>query len=403
MYNNLAVLAAFAFLFSVIAGRVERSAVTGPMVYIFFGLLAGPVGFGILNMEVDAIELRVIADLTLAMVLFLDAANADLKVLRAHAVIPRRMLLIGLPLCIAFGAWLATLVFPEVSIWEVCLLATILAATDAALGKGVVSNPAVPNQIRQGLNAESGLNDGLAVPILFVFLALATGEAQQDQSTELALRLVAGEIGIGILVAVVLVTIAVQLMKLAVALDWFTDVWRQVTVVTLALACFATAQSLHGSGFIACFVGGLLFGYFAHVHTHSLVLAGEGIGELLGMLTWVVFGAVIMGQYWDRITWDVLLYSVLSLTVIRMLPMLVALTGTGLPLEHKLFLAWFGPRGLASIVFLVIVGAENLPSEAILIETVVCTITLCVIAHGITANPWAKRLAAMAEATPREA
>ena len=401
MYNNLAVLAAFAFLFSVIAGRIERSVVTGPMVYIFFGLLAGPaVGFGILNMEVDAIELRVIADLTLALVLFLDAANADLKVLKTHAAIPRRMLLIGLPLCIALGAYIGTLIFPEVSLWEICLLATILAATDAALGKGVVSNPAVPNQIRQGLNAESGLNDGLAVPFLFVFLALATGAAHEDQGTELALYLVAKEIGIGLLVAVVLVTGAVQLMKLASARGWITDVWRQLTVVTLALACFATAQSLHGSGFIASFVGGLLFGYFARERTHHLVLAGEGIGELLGMLTWVVFGAVIMGQYWDQFSWSVVLYSLLSLTVIRMVPMLVALTGSGLPFEKKLFLAWFGPRGLASIVFLVIVGAENLPSEQILIQTVVCTIMLCVIAHGLTANPWAKRLAAMEEATP---
>ncbi|MDJ0879154.1 MAG: cation:proton antiporter [Halieaceae bacterium] len=393
MYNNLAVLTAFAFLFSVIAGRIERSVLTGPMVYIFFGLLAGPLGLGILDLEVDAIEVRVIADLTLALVLFLDAANADLKVLRTHAAIPRRMLLIGLPICIALGAYLGTLVFPSMSLWEVCLLATILAATDAALGKGVVSNPNVPDRVRQGLNAESGLNDGLAVPFLFVFLALATGAAHEDQGTELALYLVAKEIGIGMLVAVVLVTAAVQLMKLARDRGWFTEVWRQLTVVTLALTCFATAQSLHGSGFIACFVGGLLFGYFAGDKTHHLVLAGEGIGELLGMLTWVVFGSVIMGQYWDQLSWSVLLYSLLSLTVIRMLPILIALTGSGLDLETKLFLAWFGPRGLASIVFLVIVGAENLPSESILIQTVVCTITLCVIAHGVTANPWAARLA----------
>jgi NhaP-type Na+/H+ or K+/H+ antiporter len=393
MYNNLAVLAVFALLFSVIAGRVERSVLTGPMVYIFFGLLAGPVGFGFLVMDVNAFELRVIADLTLALVLFLDAANADLKVLKTHAFIPRRMLGIGLPLCIALGAFVGTLVFPDVSLWEVCILATMLAATDAALGKGVVTNEAVPNRVRQGLNAESGLNDGLAVPVLFVFLALATGEVRGEQGTALALEFVLEEIGIGIAVAVVLVTVAVQLMKLGHWRGWFTDVWRQIPVVALALACFATAQSLHGSGFIACFVGGLLFGYFAGKRTHHLVLAGEGISELLAMLTWVVFGAVFMGVYWGQMTWDVVLYSVLSLTVIRVLPMLIALWGTDEQFETKLFLAWFGPRGLASIVFMVIVGAENLPAESIMIQTVVCTITLCVVAHGITARPWANRLA----------
>jgi NhaP-type Na+/H+ or K+/H+ antiporter len=393
VYNNLAVLAVFAFLFSVIAGRVERSVVTGPMVYIFFGLLAGSTGLGILDMDVETVEMRVIADLTLALVLFLDAANADLKVLRTHARIPRRMLSIGLPLSIALGAFVGTLVFPEVSLWEVCILATILAATDAALGKGVVTNEAVPDPIRQGLNAESGLNDGMAVPVLFVFLALATGASGEGQGTALALQLVAEEIGIGIAVAVVLVSLAVQLMKLGRDRNWFTEVWRQIPVVALALACFATAQSLHGSGFIACFVGGLLFGYFAGERTHHLVLAGEEIGELLAMFTWIVFGAVFMGYYWTQMTWDVVLYSVLSLTVIRMLPIIISLWGTGEPLEAKLFLAWFGPRGLASIVFMVIVGAANLPAESVLVRTVVCTITLCVVAHGLTANPWAARLA----------
>jgi NhaP-type Na+/H+ or K+/H+ antiporter len=394
MYNNLAVLAVFGFLFSVIAGRIERSVLTGPMVYIFFGLLAGPLGFGVLDLQVDAIEMRVIADLTLALVLFLDAANADLRALKAHSAIPRRMLGIGLPLCIALGAYLGTLVFPDISLWEVCILATMLAATDAALGKGVVSNEAVPNRVRQGLNAESGLNDGLAVPVLFVFLALATGEVSGEESTGLlALEYFLEEVGIGIAVAVVLVTLAVQLLKLGRWRGWFTDVWRQIPVVALALACFATAQSLHGSGFIACFVGGLLFGYLAGERTHHLVLAGEGIGELLAMFTWVVFGAVFMGVNWGLMTWDVVLYSLLSLTVIRMLPMVIALWGTGEKLETKLFLAWFGPRGLASIVFMVIVSAENLPSESVMIRTVVCTITLCVVAHGITANPWARRMA----------
>jgi NhaP-type Na+/H+ or K+/H+ antiporter len=393
MYSNLAVLAVFAFLFSVVAGRVERSVITGPMVYIFFGLMAGPLGLGFLDMHINAVELRVIADLTLALVLFLDAANADLKVLKAHAVIPRRMLGIGLPLCIVLGVVVGRLVFPDISLWEVCILATMLAATDAALGKGVVSNEAVPNRVRQGLNAESGLNDGLAVPVLFVFLALATGEASGAESRELALQLVLEEIGIGIAVAGVLVTVAAQLMKLGRWRGWFTDVWRQIPVVALALACFATAQTLHGSGFIACFVGGLLFGYFAGERTHHLVLAGEGIGELLEMMTWVAFGAVFMGVYWIQMTWDVVLYSLLSLTVIRMLPTVLALSGTGERLETKLFLAWFGPRGLASIVFMVIVSAENLAAESTMIQAVVCTITLCVVAHGITANPWANRLA----------
>jgi NhaP-type Na+/H+ or K+/H+ antiporter len=393
MYGNVAILVLFAFAYSVVAGRVERSAVTGPIIFIAFGLIAGPVGLGILDMDIQAVELRVVADLTLALVLFIDAANADLKTLRSHATIPRRMLLIGLPLCIVLGIGTGMVIFPDISFYELCILATMLAATDAALGKGVVSNKAVPARIREGLNAESGLNDGMCVPVLLVFLALATGTGGEDSSTALALQLVAREIGIGLAVAVVLTLIAVNLMNFSMKRGWFTDVWIQIPVVTLALACFATAQSLHGSGYIAAFVGGLIFGYYAKHDTHRLVMAGEGIAELLAMFTWLIFGSAVIGQLWSGMTLDVVIYSLLSLTVIRMLPNVIALAGTGEKLETKLFLSWFGPRGLASIVFFIIVANAHLPSESVLGHVVVCTVTLCVIAHGLTANAWAKGIA----------
>ena len=390
MYSNVAIMVLFAFVFSVIAGRVERSAVSGPIIFIAFGLIAGPVGLGLLDMDVKAVELRVVADLTLALVLFIDAANADLATLRTHATIPRRMLLIGLPLCIDLGVGTGLVIFPDISFYEICILATMLAATDAALGKGVVTNKAVPARIREGLNAESGLNDGMCVPVLLVFLALATGTGGEDGSTMLALELVAREIGIGLAVAVVLTLVGVKLMTLSIQRGWFTEVWVQIPVVTLALACFTTAQTLHGSGYIAAFVGGLLFGHFAREKTHRLVMAGEGIAELLAMLTWLVFGTAVIGQLWATMTLDVVIYSLLSLTLIRMLPNVIALTGTGEKLETKLFLAWFGPRGLASIVFFIIVANANLPSESVLAHVVVCTVTLCVIAHGLTANAWAR-------------
>jgi NhaP-type Na+/H+ or K+/H+ antiporter len=394
MYENLATLALFGFAFSVVAGRIERSAVTGPIIFIAFGLIAGPFGLGIMDIEVENIELRVVADLTLALVLFIDAANADLSTLRSHAKIPQRMLLIGLPLCIALGVGIGMLVFPDISLFELCILATILAATDAALGKGVITNEAVPARLREGLNMESGFNDGLCVPVLFVFLALATSSGGGDEggSLAVALELVAREIGIGLGVAVVLAAVGIKLISICGRRGWFTDVWAQIPVVTLALACFATAQTLHGSGYIAAFVGGLLFGHYAKDHTHKLVIAGEGIAELLAMLTWVIFGAAAIGQSWAGMTPDVLIYSLLSLTLIRMLPNVIALTGTGEKLETKMFLAWFGPRGLASIVFFIIVANEKLPGESVLQHTVVCTVTLCVIAHGLTANAWARRI-----------
>jgi len=390
MYENLAIVAGFAFIYSAISGRVDRSMITGPILFIAFGLICGPLVLGILDINIKNVELRVVADITLALILFIDAANADLSILRSNIKIPRRMLLIGMPMVIVLGVGFGWVLFPDLSIFELCILATMLAATDAALGKGVITNKDVPSRVREGLNAESGLNDGLAVPILFVFIALATGTGGEHDSEHLALGLVVRELGIGIVVGLGLTAIGAKLASWCYRQGWFSDVWQQILVVALALACFATAQSLHGSGYIAAFVGGLLFGRIAGSATHQLVHSAEGIGELLALTTWVMFGAAVVGQAWAGMTWQIVVYSLLSLTVIRMLPMVVSLTGTGENLESKLFLAWFGPRGLASIVFMIIVASYNLPGYSVLVHTVVCTVTLCVLAHGLTANPWAR-------------
>ncbi len=399
MYDNLAILAVFAFLYSAIAGRVERSMVTSPMVYVAFGFIAGPMVLGILKMDVTAVELRVIADLTLALVLFIDAANADLGTLKTHGIIPRRMLLIGLPLAILLGIGAGLVVLPGLTFYEVCLLATMLAATDAALGKGVVTNKDVPARLREGLNVESGLNDGMCVPVLLVFLALATGSSHGEAGgTSLALTLVAEEIGIGIAVGLSFAYLSVKILRVALARGWLSEIWAQIPVIGVALACFAMASRLHGSGYIAAFVGGLLFGHMTR-YTHELVKAGEGIAELLAMLTWIVFGVFAFGQYWSVMTWPVLLYSVLSLTLIRVLPNLLALTRSGEDFESKLFLSWFGPRGLATIVFMVIVANNGLPGEETMKVVVTCVITLCIVAHGVTANPWAARMARRAPKT----
>jgi NhaP-type Na+/H+ or K+/H+ antiporter len=254
----------------VISGRVDRSLITAPILFIAFGLICGPVGFGILDIDIEGTELRIVADITLSLILFIDAANADRCILRSNIKIPGRMLLIGMPLVIALGVDFGWILFPGVSIFELCILATMLAATDATLGKGVITNQDVPARVREGLNAESGLNDGLAVPILFVFAALASGTGGDYDSDYLALSLVARELGIGLVVGLGLTAIGAMLASWCFRQGWFSDIWQQILVVALALACFATAQSLHGSGYIAAFVGGLLFGRLAGSQTHGL-------------------------------------------------------------------------------------------------------------------------------------
>ncbi len=393
MYVELAVLALFVFCYSLVAGRIDKMPMSGPIVFVIAGLLMGPLGLGWFADDVSSTDFRVFADLTLALILFIDAANADLSILKHQMRIPFRMLLFGLPGVIALGTVLASLLFPELSIFEAAILGTMLAATDAALGKAVITNENVPAKIREGLNFESGLNDGLCVPILLVFIALATGSGGEGGGAMLTLRLVVQELGIGLAVGLGLASIGTRLIKLCWNRGWITEIWMQVTVVGLAIACFSVAQSLHGSGYIAAFVGGIVFGYNAKEATHKLVFAAEGIGETLALVTWMLFGAMVIGQTYEFFTWQVVAYALLSLTVVRMLPVYLSLSGTLEDARSRFFLGWFGPRGLASLVFAIIVLNAKLPGSKLIALVVICTVFFSLIAHGISANPLAKKMA----------
>lgn len=385
MYANLALLGLFVFIYSAIAGGVERTPVTGPIIFTAFGLALGPVGLGWLQLEVDHEGLRTLAELTLALVLFTDAANANLSVLDKSWRIPERLLGIGLPLTIVLGFAVGVLLFPGLGLLEIAILATMLAPTDAALGKAVVTNASVPADVREGLNVESGLNDGICVPILLALLALATDVEQYRPG--FSLGFFAEAIGIGVAVGVALTLAAGGLLRLCARHGWITETWRQLPVAALALSCFALAQLLGGSGFIAAFAGGLLFGALAKQEKHVLLLAAEGTGDTLALITWVAFGAGVVGQTMGYFSWSVLLYAVLSLTLIRMLPVYLSLRGLPLRPDAKLFIGWFGPRGLASIVFAILVFTADLPGGDTLTATVVCTILLSILLHGLTANP----------------
>lgn len=393
MYETLALIAAFIFLYSISSGGLERTLFSGALVFTAFGVLFGPLGLDLLSLDIEKEGLRTLAELTLALVLFIDASNADIKVLKNNVRIPSSLLLIGLPITIILGFSLGILVFDNLTLIEIAILATILAPTDAALGKAVVTNNAVPSNIREGLSFESGLNDGICVPILFIFLALASSTGIEGSTSFHAFILVIEEIGIGAATGIILVIIATWMLKIFKDKNWITETWSQLPVIALAVSCFAVAQYLGGSGFIACFVGGLLFGVIAKNHKHKLLFAAEGSADTLALITWVVFGAAVVGHTLHKFTWEPLIYALLSLTIIRMLPVFLVLTGTKLRTDEKLFLGWFGPRGLATIVFAVIVLNGNLAGGETIALTAVYTIVLSVIFHGITANPFVNSLA----------
>jgi NhaP-type Na+/H+ or K+/H+ antiporter len=361
MYQNAAILAAFLLIYSAVAGRIERSWISGPIVFVAVGFILGPDALGVFRLNIAGEGLRVLAELTLAMVLFTDAANADFGILRRNRGLPERLLLVGLPLTIVLGFVLAAIVFPLLGTLEIALLAAMLAPTDAALGKPVVTNQAVPAVMREALNVESGLNDGICVPIVVLLIGLAVGTQIEGGTMAHVARVVVEEIGIGLIVGLALTWLTTLMLRFAERRGWISEHWVEIPIVALAAACFAGAQAAGGSGFIACFVGGLLLSGLRERHKEELLRGAEHMGEALALLTWVVFGGIVVARLIDRVTWPALLYAVLSLTVVRMLPVFLCLIGTRTSTTDKLFIGWFGPRGLATIVFAVLVLDEKLP------------------------------------------
>ena len=387
MYEHLALLALFIFLYSLVARRLEKTPVSGPMLFVVFGLILSIPELGLPPREVSPEYLRFIAELTLSLVLFSDAANANLGLLRHNSQLPGRLLLVGLPLTILAGICGAVGFFPQLGLFEAAILATVLAPTDAALGQAVVTNRNVPPVIRDGLNVESGLNDGICVPILFVFLAMAADAAGNQEPLSLAVKLVAEEIGIGLVSGLGVTFLGVSVVKFARKKGWVAREWYKISGMALALSCFATAQWFGGSGFIASFTGGLLAGGMIKKDKEDYLTVTETIGDIFGLVTWVSFGYAVLSQALQGFDWTVFLYALLSLTLFRMVPVWLSLAGTRMDLASKLFTGWFGPRGLASIVFVIIVSEQNLPGGKLVMQAVVWTIILSVFAHGLSAAP----------------
>jgi NhaP-type Na+/H+ or K+/H+ antiporter len=402
MYENGAMLAVFLLIYSAIAGRIERSLISGPIVFTAVGFVMGADGLGILRIHVDGEGLRLLAELTLAMVLFTDAANADFSIVKRNLGLPERLLLVGLPLTIVLGFAVAAVVFPRLEILETALLAAMLAPTDAALGKPVVTNPAVPPAIREALNLESGLNDGICVPIVVLLLGLAVGTQIEGGTVAHVARVVVEAIGIGLIVGLALTWLTTLMLRFAENRGWISEHWVEIPIVALAAACFAAAQAAGGSGFIACFAGGLLLSGLRARHKEELLRGAAHMGEALALLTWVVFGGIVVARMIDRITWPALLYAILSLTLVRMLPVFLCLIGTQTSTADKLFIGWFGPRGLATIVFAVLVLDEKLPGNETIMLAAGWTVILSVIAHGVTANPLVRRIAIRASTQAKD-
>ena len=384
---DLAVLASVVFVFGLVSRRLEGTVLTAPLVFVAAGVILGPAGLGLVEFELDDYTVLLLGEIALAIVLFTDAARTNLSTLRQNEGLPLRLLGIGMPLTIALGTVVAALVLTDLSFWEAAIVGTVLAPTDAALGQAVVSNPRVPLRVRQALTVEAGLNDGLSVPFLALFLNLAVAE-EELQPASYWIRFALEQVGLGVLVGAGVGMAGGWLVSLASKRGWMTDSSQRLALLALALIAWALADQLGGNGFIAAFVGGLVVGPTVERVGEQLILFTEAEGQLLNLSVFFIFGVLVVGLI-QPLSWEVALYGLLSLTLIRMLPVAASLVGTRLRGVSMLFMGWFGPRGLASIVLgLIVVAEAPLLAGREQIELVVAlTVLLSVLLHGITAAP----------------
>jgi sodium/hydrogen antiporter len=389
--SDLAIVAVLVFGWGTLSARLERFDVTAPIAFVVAGLLLthGPLAF--LAVAPSNELIKELAEFTLVLILFSDASRVGLHELRADAGLYLRLLGVALPLTIGLGTLLALALVGGGSIWLALLVGAALAPTDAALGAGMMANPAIPARIRRLINVESGLNDGIATP--FVSIAIA-GAATGGEIAGHGPAAAVAELAVGLLVGVALGWIGGLLVNAARRRGWIAEGFAGSAGLGLAVCTYASALALHGNGFIAAFVGGLAFGTVRGRRGEPLVPFAEETGALVSLLVWLTFGAVAVAPAVESLTWQIVLYAVLSLTVIRMVPVAVALIGAGLGRATVALVGWFGPRGLASVVF-ALLALEDLGSRTAHNAVAVITITvmLSVVVHGATADPLATRYA----------
>ena len=382
---DIALIGGAVLAYALWSRRLAGTPITAPMVFVTIGFIIGPRALDLLEVDVGSTDLRHLAELTLALMLFSDAAALDTRRLTREAGLPARLLGIALPLTIVLGAALAVLFFPDLLFFEAVALAVLLAPTDGALGQTVVSDTHLPSRVRQGLNVESGLNDGVCVPVLLAAVAFAELQEAPAYDGQILVDLVE-EVAIAGTVGVIVAVIVATLSKASIGRAWMEERWAQLVPLVATAAAYVISVEFGGSGFIGAFFAGLVYGRLLGDAAHQSTELTEDLGQLFSAVTFLLFGAVMLDRGLSEINAQIVGYAVLSLTLVRMLPVAVSLIGSGAKSQTVAFVGWFGPRGLATIVFaLTIVDESGLAGTRRILDVATLTVLFSVFAHGLTA------------------
>ncbi|HEX6148553.1 cation:proton antiporter [Nocardioides sp.] len=390
--TTFAVLMLLVLAWAVTSYRLAKVNITGALVFTVAGYLLGNPTWGALTVDVETSSIHLLAELTLALLLFSDAARVNLSQLRRDIYVPARLLGIGLPLSVILGSLLAAWMFDDFT-WALAgFVGATLAPTDAALSAQVINDERIPLRLRRALNVESGLNDGIATPIVVFMLAATASQLGMESHGDSAEARALVELALGVVVGVAVGLGSSVVIAFGSRRRWIIHGGRRLATLAAALASFALAVTLDGNGFIAAFVAGIAFGAGLPAdvaEVEDVAELPELVGELLAIGVWFLFGAALVPVALDYLSVTTVVYAALSLTVIRMVPVAISLVGTGLDRWTVLFVGWFGPRGLASVVF-ALLAIEELHESPVVgpaIAVVALTVLSSVVLHGVSAGP----------------
>lgn len=398
--DTLTLIAAGILAYGLVSARIGQIWLTAPMAFVAVGV--GTHLLGLLEWELSPHALNLLAEITLVLVLFTDATRIDLRLLQREHNVPLRLLLIGIPLMVLFGTGTAALLFPDLSPWQAAVLAAVLTPTDAALAQPVVSLNAVPVRVRQTINVESGLNDGLMLPIVLILTTLAGAETASG-SIASWIGLLVGQLTLGPLVGIAIGYGGGKLVQRSTQAGWMNHAFQDLSAVALSVLAFAAATQIGGNGFLAAFVAGLTLGNCARDVCPRIFEFGEAEGQLLTLIVFLVFGAVLLPESAGQINATMIVYAALSLVLLRPLATALSLIGNGLRWPTVLFLGWFGPRGVASLLFAILVVEQSpMPGQGFIMATVAVAVLMSVVLHGVTAHPFSRRYANWVDRTTDE-
>jgi NhaP-type Na+/H+ or K+/H+ antiporter len=392
-YPIFVLTALLILIYGLFSKALEKTVITAPMAFVVVGIIVSFISVDAFREGLNAPLLKILAEITLVLVLFNDASTINRRELKKDRSLPIRLLLIGLPLTMVLGILIAIPLFPGINIWILALMALILSPTDAALGQAVVTSIAVPEKIRQTINVESGLNDGIALPPILICIAVLAQSHESGSGTSYWLLFTLKQFVFGPAIGGLVGIIGGKLIDWASKKNWMNSTFQRLSSLSIALMAFSVAEMVHGNGFIAAYFAGLLLGTTTVEIRKKIHDFGEAESQALVLIIFLLLGMIMVPfsyKYWDIQAWT---YALLSLTLIRMIPVVISLKGTNLPWSSVGFIGWFGPRGIASVLYLLLVVIDlGTKGYERMISVIVLTVLLSIFLHGITAVPFSKML-----------